>query len=147
MKIFISNSILQFKTRFIPGECAILPMPSFITGGINSTVANLKWLNPSKIICENNEILKVISRHFKEIPVVILDYSNGIEYCGSTIKNKMNYAVITAYFVLFIYALILNNFIRSIFLVIIQLTIFLAIILWFSDREEWEINSKKIIYT
>lgn len=147
MKIFISSSILKFKTRFIPKGCVILPMTNFITGGINETISNLKWLNPSEIICETAEILRVISKHFKDIPVVILDYSNGIEYCGSPIKNKMNYAVITAYFVLFFYSLILNNIIQSIFLLIIQLTIFLAIILWFSDREEWEINSKKIIYT
>jgi hypothetical protein len=122
-------------------------MNNFITGGINTTISNLKWLNPSEIICETNDILRVISPYFKKIPVVILDYSNGIEYCGSTIKNKMNYAVITAYFVLFFYSLILNNFIQSIFLLGIQLTFFLIIILWFSDREEWETNSKRVIYT
>jgi hypothetical protein len=147
MKIFISNSILKFKTRFIPNNCVILPIKNIIFGRINTTIINLKFLNPSKIICENDEIMKIISPYFKNIPVVILDYKNGIEYCGSTIKNKMNYAVITAYFVLFIYSLILNNFIQSIFLLIIQLTIFLIIILWFSDREEWENNSKRIIYT
>jgi hypothetical protein len=56
MKIFISNSILQFKTRFIPGGCIIFPMPSFIAGGINTTVANLRLLKPCEIICENDDI-------------------------------------------------------------------------------------------
>jgi hypothetical protein len=141
MKIFISNSIFQFKTRFIPGECVILPMRE-----INITIANLRWLNPSEIICENNAIFKVISPYFRKIPVSILVFSNGVEYCGSPIKNKMNYAVITAYFILFIYTLILDNFILSIFLVIINITIFLGVILWFSDREEWEVGSKRIIH-
>jgi hypothetical protein len=141
MKIFISNSILQFKTRFIPWESVILPMR-----GINVTITNLRLLNPSEIICENEEIFKIISPYFKEIPVSILKYSNGAEYCGNPIKNKMNYAVVTAYFVLFIYALILDNFILSIFLAIINITIFLGVILWFSDRDEWENGSKKIIH-
>ena len=142
MKIFISNSIFQFKTRFIPWECVILPMR-----GINITIANLRWLNPSEIICENEAIFKVISPYFRgRIPVSILKYSNGAEYCGSPIKNKMNYAIITAYFVLFIYALILDNFILSIFLVIINISIFLGVILWFSDREEWEVGQKRIIH-
>ena len=74
MKIFISSSILQFKTRFIPGGCLILPMPSFITGGINTTVVKLKSLKPSEIICENERIFEVISPYFKGIPV-IMDYS------------------------------------------------------------------------
>jgi hypothetical protein len=141
MKIFISNSIFQFKTRFIPWECVILPMR-----GINITIANLRWLNPSEIICENHAIFKVISPYFREIPVSILVFSNGTEYCGSPIKNKMNYAVITAYFILFIYTIILDNFTLSIFLVIINITIFLGVILWFSDREEWEAGAKRIIH-
>jgi hypothetical protein len=114
--------------------------------GINVTITNLRLLNPSEIICENEEIFKIISPYFKEIPVSILKYSNGAEYCGNPIKNKMNYAVVTAYFVLFIYALILDNFILSIFLAIINITIFLGVILWFSDRDEWENGSKKIIH-
>ena len=147
MKIFISNSILQFKTRFIPGGCIILPMPSFIAGGINTTVANLKLLKPREIICENDDIFRVISPYFKGIPV-IMDYSesDGIEYCGSPIKNKMNYAVISAYFILFIYSFILDNFIQAFFLTMIYLIIFFAVILWYSDREEWEVSGKRIIH-
>ena len=103
MKIFISNSILQFKTRFIPGDCVILPMPSYIVGGLNTTVANLKLLNPNKIICETDEILRLISPYITEIPISVMTNSDGIEYCGSPIKNKMNYAVITAYFIIYIY--------------------------------------------
>jgi hypothetical protein len=147
MKIFISSSILQFKTRFIPRGCAILPMPKGITGGSNITIANLKWLNPSEIICETDEILRIIAPYFRNIPVNILNYSDGIEYCGSPIKNKMNYVIITSYLVLFIYAIILNNFIQAIFLEIIYITVFLGVILWYADREKWEINSKRIIYT
>ena len=146
MKIFISSSILQFKTRFIPGECLILPMSSFIPAGVNITVANLKLLKPSEIICENNGILRVILPYFKGIPVSVMKYSNGIEYCGSPVKNKMNYAIISAYFVLFLYGLILDNFILSIFLGIIHLTVFMAVILWFSDREQWEMGSKRIMH-
>jgi hypothetical protein len=145
MKIFISNSILQFKTRFIPGGCIILPMPSFITGGINTTVVKLKSLKPSEIICENERIFEVISPYFKGIPVV-MDYSDGIEYHGSPIKNKMNYMVISGYFVLFIYAVILDNFIQSFFLTMIYLIIFFAVILWFSDREEWQAGGKRIMH-
>jgi hypothetical protein len=146
MKIFISSSILHFKTRFIPRGCVILPMPGSITSGANTVIANLKWLNPSEIICENNSILRVISTFFKEIPVSVMKYSDGIEYCGSPVKNKMNYVVISAYFVLFIYALILDNFIQAIFLAVIYITVFLGVILWYSDREEWEAGSKRIVY-
>jgi hypothetical protein len=146
MKIFISNSILQFKTRFIPGGCAILPMSNFIAAGVNTTVAYLKLIKPSKIICENDGIFRVISPYFNEGLVVNMKYSDGIEYCGSPIKNKMNYAVISAYFLLFIYALILDNFIQAFFLTIIFLTIFSGIILWFSDREEWEAVGKRIMH-
>jgi hypothetical protein len=147
MKIFISSSILQFKTRFIPRGCAILPMLGSITGGINAAVANLKWLNPSKIICETDGIFQIIAPYFDNIPVVVMDYSDGVEYCGSPVKNKMNYAVISAYFVLFIYAFILDNFILGIFLGIIYIIVFLGVILWFSDREEWEAGGKRIVYT
>ena len=145
MKIFISSSILQFKTRFIPRECAIFPMSNFIAINKNTTVANLKLINPSEIICENEEIFRIISPYFKENSV-IMDYSNGIEYCGSPIKNKMNYAVISAYFCLFIYALVLDNFIQAFFLTLIYLIIFFAVILWFSDREEWQSGSKRIMH-
>lgn len=147
MKIFISNSILKFKTRFIPDGCLILPMPNFISGGINITIANLKWIKPSEIICENDKIMKAISPHFKNIPVFILDYSNGIEYSGSQIKKNMNYAVISAYFLLFIYSIILDNFILSVILGLIYIIIFLVVVLWFSDKEEWENNSRIIKYT
>lgn len=146
MKIFISNSIFQFKTRFIPGGCIILPCPSFITGGINITVAKLKSLKPSEIICENDRIFKEISSYFEDIPVVVMKYSDGIEYCGSPIKKKMDYAVISAYFILFIYAFILDNFIQALFLTKIFLMIFFAVILWFSDREEWESGGKRIMH-
>ena len=145
MKIFISSSILQFKTRFIPGGCLILPMPSFIGANINTIVAKLKLIKHCEIICENQRIFKAISPYFKENSV-IMDYSNGIEYCGSPIKNKMNYAVISAYFCLFIYALVLDNFIQAFFLTLIYLIIFFAVILWFSDREEWQFGSKRIIH-
>ena len=145
MKIFISSSILQFKTRFIPGGCLILPMPSFIGANINTIVAKLKSLKPCDIICENERIFKVISPYFKGIPV-IMDYSDGIEYCGSPIKNKMNYAIISAYFVLFIYGFILDNFIQAFFLTMIYLIIFFAVILWFSDREEWQAGGKRITH-
>lgn len=146
MKIFISNSILQFKTRFIPRGCIILPMPSSISGGIHITIANLKLLNPTEIICETEQILKIILPYFKEIPLSILNYSNGIEYCGNLIKNKMNYAVICSYIILFLYGIILDNFILSIFLTIIQLIIFFIIIIWFSDREEWQSGSTRIMH-
>jgi hypothetical protein len=144
MKIFISNSILQFKTRFIPGGCLILPMSNFIAADVNTTIANLKLLKPSKIICENDKIFQVISQYFNES--VIMDYSDGIEYCGSPIKNKINYAVISAYFLLFIYAIILDNLIQAFFLTIIFLLVFSGIILWFSDREEWEAGGKRIMH-
>jgi len=147
MKIFISNSILQFKTRFIPRGCIILPMPSIITGGINITVSKLKILNPSEIICETDQILKIISPYFQEIPLSVVNYSDGIEYCGSQIKNKMNYAVISAYFILFLYSIILDNFILSIFLTIIYLIVFFTVIIWYSDREEWEFGAKRMIHT
>jgi hypothetical protein len=146
MKIFISNSILQFKTRFIPRGCIILPITSFITGGMNTTLVNLKLLNPTEIICETEEILKVIFPYYKEIPMSVINYSDGIEYCGSLIKNKMNYAVISAYFLLFLYGIILDNFILSIFLIIIQLTIYFAVVIWFSDREEWELGAKRMMH-
>ena len=146
MKIFISSSILQFKTRFIPRECAILPISNFIAASKNTTVAHVKLINPSEIICETEGIFRVISPYFKNIPVVIMDYSDGIEYCGSPIKNKMNYAVISAYFILFINAIILDNFILGIFLGIIYITVFLGVILWFSDLEEWEAGGKRIVH-
>jgi len=75
-----------------------------------------------------------------------MDYSDGIEYCGSPIKNKMKYAVISAYFILFINAIILDNFILGIFLGIIYITVFLGVILWFSDLEEWEAGGKRIVH-
>jgi len=147
MKIFISSSILQFKTRFIPRGCVILPMSNFLAASKNTTVANLKLINPSEIICENDGIFRVIAPYFENIPVVVMDYSDGIEYCGSPIKNKINYAVISAYFVLFINAIILDNFILGIFLGIIYIIVFLGVILWFSDREEWEAGGKRIVYS
>ena len=147
MKIFISSSILQFKTRFIPRECAILPMSNFIAASKNTTVAHVKLINPSEIICENDGIFRVIAPYFENIPVVVMDYSDGIEYCGSPIKIKMNYAVISAYFILFINAFILDNFILGIFLGIIYITIFLGVILWFSDLEEWEAKGKRILHS
>ena len=146
MKIFISSSILQFKTRFIPRECVILPMQGSITGGVNATIANLKYLNPSVIICETEGIFRVISPYFKAGSVVVMDYSDGVEYCGSPVKNKMNYVVISAYFILLIYAVILDNFIQAIFLVVIYITIFLGVILWYSDREKWEVGGKRLVY-
>jgi len=147
MKIFISSSILQFKTRFIPRGCVILPMSNFLAASKNTTVANLKLINPSEIICENDGIFRVIAPYFENIPVVVMDYSDGIKYCGSPIKNKINYAVISAYFVLFINAIILDNFILGIFLGIIYIIVFLGVILWFSDREEWEAGGKRIVYS
>jgi hypothetical protein len=75
-----------------------------------------------------------------------MKYSNGIEYCGSPIKNKMNYAIISSYFVLFIYSVILDNFILSIFLLMINLIVFIAVVLWFSDREQWEAESNRIVH-
>jgi hypothetical protein len=144
MKIFISNSILQFKTRFIPGDCVILPMQKF--GGVNKIIINIRWIKPTEIICENDEILREILPYCKDIPVSVMTYSNGIEYSGSPIKNKMNYAIISFYFILFINSVILDNFILSIFLGIIYLTVFFSIILWFSDREKWEAESKRIMY-
>lgn len=146
MKIFISSSILQFKTRFIPRGCVILPMSNFIAASKNTIVANLKLINPSEIICENEGIFRVIAPYFENIPVVVMDYSDGIEYCGSPIKNKMNYAVISAYFVIIFYGIILDNFILGIFLGLIYITIFLGVILWFSDCEEWEAKGKRIVY-
>ena len=146
MKIFISSSILQFKTRFIPRGCVILPMSNFIATSKNTTIANLKLINPSEIICENEEIFRVIAPYFENIPVVVMDYSDGIEYCGSPIKNKMNYAVISAYFVIIFYGIILDNFILGIFLGLIYIIIFLGVILWFSDCEEWEAKGKRIVY-
>ena len=146
MKIFISSSILQFKTRFIPRGCAILPLSSSITGGANAAIANLKWLNPSEIICETDGIFRVIAPYFRNIPVVLMDYSDGVEYCGSPVKNKMNYAVISAYFILFIYTFILDNFIQAIFSVMIYITVFLGVILWYSDQEEWEAGGKRIAH-
>jgi hypothetical protein len=146
MKIFISSSILQFKTRFIPRRCAILPMSNFFAISRNTTVANLKLINPSEIICETEGIFRIIAPYFENIPVVIMDYSDGVEYCGSPIKNKMNYAVISAYFIIIFYGVILDNFILGIFLGIFYIIIFLAVILWFSDREEWEANGKRFVY-
>ena len=146
MKIFISSSILQFKTRFIPRECAIFPMSNFIAINKNTTVANLKLINPSEIICENEEIFRIIAPYFNDIPVVVMDYLDGVEYCGSPIKNKMDYMVISAYFVIFFYVVILDNFILGIFLGIIYIIIFLAVILWFSDQEEWEAKGKRIVH-
>jgi hypothetical protein len=143
MKIFISSSISQFKTRFIPRGCAILPMPNF---NKNTTIANLKLLNPSEIICETAGILRIIAPYFKNIPVDVIKYDDGIEYCGSPVKNKMNYVVISAYFVLFIYAIVLDNFIQAIFLALIYITVFLGVILWHSDREEWEAGGKRIAH-
>jgi hypothetical protein len=77
-----------------------------------------------------------------------MDYSesDGIEYCGSPIKNKMNYAVTSAYFILLIYGFILDNFIQAFFLTMIYLIIFFAVILWYSDREEWQAAGKRIIH-
>jgi membrane associated rhomboid family serine protease len=75
-----------------------------------------------------------------------MNYSDGVEYCGSPVKNKMNYAVISAYFVLFIFAVILDNFIQAIFLVVIYITVFLGVILWYSDREKWETGGKRIAH-
>ena len=121
-------------------------MSNFIAAGVNTTVAYLKLIKPSKIICENDGIFRVISPYFNEGLVVNMKYSDGIEYCGSPIKNKMNYAVISAYFLLFIYALILDNFIQAFFLTLIFLTIFSGIILWFSDIEEWEAVGKRIMH-
>jgi hypothetical protein len=103
-------------------------------------------LNPSEIICENDGIFRVISPYFKNIPVGIIKYSDGIEYCGSPVKNKMNYAVITAYFLLFIYTIVLDNFIQAIFLAMIYITVFLGVILWQSDCEEWEAGGKRIAH-
>jgi len=143
MKIFISSSILQFKTRFIPRGCAILPISNF---NANATVANLKLINPSEIICENEMIFRVIAPYFKNIPVVIMKYGDGVEYCGSPIKNKMNYVVISVYFVILFYWLILDNFILAIFLGVIYIVVFLGVILWFSDREEWETGGKKMAH-
>jgi hypothetical protein len=147
MKIFISSSILQFKTRFIPRGCVILPMSNFLAASKNTTVANLKLINPSEIICETEGIFRVIAPYFENISVVVMDYSDGIEYCGSPIKNKMNYAVISAYFVIIFYGIILDNFILGIFLGIIYITIFLGVILWFSDREEWKTGGKRIVHS
>ena len=147
MKIFISNTILQFKTRFIPKDVIILPITSILTGGLNTTIINLKLLKPTEIICETDEILKIIFPYFKEIPISVINYSDGVEYCGSLIKNKMNYAVISGYFILFLYSIILDNFILSIFLTIIYLIIFFVVILWYSDREEWELGTKRIIHS
>ena len=147
MKIFISSSILQFKTRFIPRGCVILPMSNFLAASKNTTVANLKLINPSEIICETEGIFRVIAPYFENISVVVMDYSDGIEYCGSPIKNKMNYAVISAYFVIIFYAIILDNFILGIFLGIIYITVFLGVILWFSDREEWKTGGKRIVHS
>lgn len=144
MKIFISNSILQFKTRFIPRDFIILPIPKF--GGVNLTIANIRWIKPTEIICETDRILRAISPYCKDIPVSVMKYSNGIEYCGSPIKNKMNYAIISSYFVLFIYSVILDNFILSIFLLMINLIVFIAVVLWFSDREQWEAESNRIVH-
>ena len=139
MKIFISNSILQFKTRFIPRGCVILPMTSPI-------IEILKSLKPTEIICETDEILRVISQYFRNIPISVMKYSDGVEYCGSLIKNKMNYSVITVYFLLILYGIILDNFIQAFFLALICLAIFFAVILWFSDREKWELGAKRLIY-
>lgn len=144
MKIFISSSILQFKTRFIPRGCVIFPMSNFTAISTNTTVANIKLINPSEIICETEGIFRVITPYFKNIPVGIMKYSNGVEYCGSCIKNKMNYAVISAYIVIFFYGIILDNFMLSIFLGVIYIIVFLGVILWFSDREEWEAGGKRI---
>lgn len=146
MKIFISNSILQFKTRFIPDGCLILPMPNFISGGINITIAKLNLIKPTEIICETQDIMNILSPYFKEIPVYVMKYSNGIEYCGNPIKDKMNFIVISTYFVLILYGVILDNFLLAIFLLLINIIINLAVILWFSDKEKWEVGSKKIVH-
>jgi hypothetical protein len=123
----------------------ILPISNFIALGINTTVDNLKLLKPTKIICENDEIFRIISPYFKE-ETVVMNYSDGVEYCGSPIKNKINYAFISAYFLLIIYSLILDNFILAFFLTLIFLLVFSGIILWFSEREEWEAGGKRIIH-
>ena len=52
-----------------------------------------------------------------------MNYSDGIEYCGSLIKNKMNYTVISVYFLLILYGIILDNFIQAFFLTLIYLII------------------------
>jgi hypothetical protein len=146
MKIFISSSILQFKTRFIPRGCAILPMSNFTATSANTVVSNLKWLNPSEIICETEGIFRVIAPYFKNIPVVMMKYCDGVEYCGSRVKNKMNYVIISAYLVILFYGIILDNFILAIFLGVIYITVFLGVILWLSDREEWEAGGKRVAH-
>ena len=146
MKIFISSSILQFKTRFIPRGCAILPMSNFTATSANTVVSNLKWLNPSEIICETEGIFRVIAPYFKNIPVVMMKYCDGVEYCGSRVKNKMNYVIISAYLVILFYGIILDNFILAIFLGVIYITVFLGVILWLSDREEWETGGKRVAH-
>ena len=147
MKIFISNTIFQFKTRFIPEGCVILPMTRF--GGINIIIANIRWLQPlqpTEIICETKEIIKAISPHFKNIPISLMSYSNGVEYCPNFYNNNIKYIIITSYFALFIYSLILDNLIQSMFLSLIHMTIFIIILLWYSDSEKWENNSKKVVH-
>jgi len=146
MKIFISSSILQFKTRFIPRGCAILPMSNFTATSANTVISNLKWLNPSEIICETEGIFRVIAPYFKNIPVVMMKYCDGVEYCGSRVKNKMNYVIISAYLVILFYGIILDNFILAIFLGVIYITVFLGVILWLSDREEWEAGGKRVAH-
>lgn len=144
MKIFISNSILQFKSRFIPGDCVILPIPKF--GGVNKTIVNIRCIKPTEIICETKEILRVISPYFNEIPVSLISYSNGIEYCPNLFKQNAKYIILSSYFSLFVYSLILDNFILSIFLLIIHLSVFIVIVLWYSDSEKWNIDFQKIVH-
>jgi len=144
MKIFISNSIIQFKTRFIPGDCVILPMLKF--GGVNKIIINIRWIKPTEIICETKEILKAISPYCKNIPISVMTYSNGVEYCPNLYNQNIKYIIISSYFTIFLYSLIIDHFILSIFLLIIHLSIFIVIVLWYSDSEKWNIDFQKIVH-
>lgn len=145
MKIFVSNTILNFKTYFIPYDCIIFPFQKF---KINQMIKNINSLNPSSILCENKEIYNILIRYFNKKSIYICDCNNseGVQYIPNLFKQNIIFIIISSTITLFIYYLFISNFSSSFLIIIINFALFLIILLSYSDLMQWNNTSKKIIY-
>lgn len=146
MKIFVSNTILNFKTYFIPYDCIILSFQKF---KINQIIKNINSLNPSSILCENKEVYNILKPYFKKKSIYICncDNSDGVQYIPNLFKQNIIFIITSSTITLFIYYLFISNFTPSFLIIIINFSLFLIILLSYSDLIQWNNTSKQIIYS
>ena len=140
MIIFISSSILNFKTRNIPKDTIIIPFEKFHLKKIISTISLIK---PSKIICETPQTLKLILPHFPNCE--ILQNQPCHSYINNQIPQNIFYISFSLVLSILFTLLINKNILNTILVLVFFTTSFISMVFCYSDTTRWDTNFIKLI--